>query len=86
MITYAIEIKNSALKEMDSLSDRAFERIDAKILQLITDPRPSGCKKLRGHKDIWRIRIGEYRVVYAISDAKRTISILRVAHRSEAYQ
>jgi mRNA interferase RelE/StbE len=48
-------------------------------------PRPSGCKKLKEHKDHWRIRVGEWRVVYIIDDSAKRISITRVAHRREVY-
>ncbi|MGB8579902.1 MAG: type II toxin-antitoxin system RelE/ParE family toxin [Candidatus Sulfotelmatobacter sp.] len=49
------------------------------------NPRPAGCKKLKGHKDQWRIRIGEWRVIYFIDDAAKQVSITRVAHRREVY-
>jgi mRNA interferase RelE/StbE len=62
-----------------------FTRVDRKILSLEENPRPSGCKKLRGYKDLWRIRIGDWRVVYVIDDVKFRITITRVAHRREAY-
>jgi mRNA interferase RelE/StbE len=55
---YSIRIKASAQKEMDLLSDSLFARIDKRILRLANEPRPQGCRKLRGQKDIWRIRIG----------------------------
>jgi mRNA interferase RelE/StbE len=48
---------------MDLLSDSLFARVDKRILRLADDPRPQGCRKLRGQKDIWRIRIGDYRVI-----------------------
>jgi len=52
---YALEIKPSAGKEMDALDNALFHRIDRKILALAEDPRPAGCKKLRGYRDHWRI-------------------------------
>jgi mRNA interferase RelE/StbE len=52
---YSLNIKQSAQKELDSLDDALFARIDRKILPLADHPRPSGCKKLKGHKDLWRI-------------------------------
>ncbi len=61
---------------------RLVPRIDG----LATDPRPSGCKKLRGYKDLWRIRLGDYRVVYIINDDRKTVSITRVAHRRDVYK
>jgi mRNA interferase RelE/StbE len=52
---YSLEIKPSAQKELDALDDALFARIDRKILALAANPRPSGCKKLKGYKDLWRI-------------------------------
>ena len=60
--------------------------IDRQISALAGDPRPAGCKKLRGHKDLWRIRAGDYRVVYIIDDANSLVSIIRIAHRREVYR
>ena len=71
---------------MDALDDALFARIDLKILALAEDPRPPGCKKLRGYKDQWRIRVGDWRVLYAVDDAAKLVSITRVAHRREVYE
>jgi mRNA interferase RelE/StbE len=65
---YSLEIKQSAQKELDALDDSVFKRIDQKILSLADNPRPSGCKKLRAYSDHWRIRVGDWRVVYVIDD------------------
>ncbi len=69
MAKYSLEIKPSAAKELDALDNALFARIDRKILALAENPRPSGCKKLRGYKDQWRIRVGDWRVVYIILNA-----------------
>ena len=82
---YSLNIKQSAQKELDALDIAAFSRVDAKILMLAENPRPAGCKKLKGYKDLWRIRIGDYRVIYEIEDAVQSVVILRVAHRREVY-
>jgi mRNA interferase RelE/StbE len=84
--SYSIIIRSSAQKELDALSDEWFARIDRKIAALAATPRPAGCAKLRGYRDQWRIRVGDYRVLYIIDDADREVSILRVAHRREAYE
>jgi len=83
---YTLEIKPSAGKELDALDDALFARIDRKILLLAENPRPPGCKKLRGYKDHWRIRVGDWRVLYVIDDAAKRVSITRVAHRREVYE
>jgi mRNA interferase RelE/StbE len=84
--SYALDIKPSAQKELDALNDTLFGRIDRKILALADDPRPLGCKKLKGYKDLWRIRVGDYRVIYSINDAVNAVDITRVAHRKEVYK
>ena len=86
MLKYSLEIRQSAQKELDALDDSLFARIDRKILELADNPRPAGCKKLKGYKDQWRVRVGDWRVVYIIDDAAKLISITRIAHRREVYE
>jgi mRNA interferase RelE/StbE len=57
-----------------------------KIEGLAADPRPSGCRKLRGYKDLWRIRVGNHRVVYIFDDDSMMVSITRIAHRIDVYE
>jgi mRNA interferase RelE/StbE len=83
---YSVEIKPSAGKELDALNNALFARIDRKILALAENPRPPGCKKLRGYKDQWRIRVGDWRIVYIVDDNARRVSVSRVAHRKEVYE
>ncbi len=85
MANYALDIKPSACKELEKLSDVLIARLMPKIAGLAADPRPSGCKKLRGYKDLWRIRVGAYRVVYIINDEREMVSVTRIAHRREVY-
>ena len=56
---YSLEIKPAAGKELDALDNVLFARIDRKILALADSPRPAGCKKLKGYKDQWRVRLGD---------------------------
>jgi mRNA interferase RelE/StbE len=86
VLKYSLEVKQSAQKELDALDDTLFARIDRKILALAANPRPAGCKKLRGYKDQWRIRMGDYRVIYVIDNATRTVTVTHVAHRREVYE
>lgn len=86
MVKYSLEIKPSAQKELDALDYGLFTRIDRKILALADNPRPAGCKKLKGYKDQWRIRVGDWRVVYILNDAARVVSVTRIAHRREVYE
>ena len=86
MREYRLEIKPSAQKELDALDDGVFRRIDRKIAALADDPRPPGCKKLKGFKDLWRVRIGDWRVVYIVDDTNKTVIVMHVAHRREVYE
>jgi mRNA interferase RelE/StbE len=83
---YRLEIKSSAQRELDKLDDLPFSRIDRKILGLADDARPPGCKKLKGYVNQWRIRVGDWRVVYTIDEERKVVSITRVAHRREVYE
>jgi mRNA interferase RelE/StbE len=83
---YSLEIKSSAQRELNRLDDPVFHRIDQKIIGLAEEPRPAGCVKLKGYRDQWRIRVGDWRVIYTIDDQRQVVSITRVAHRSEAYE
>ena len=85
MLKYSLDIKQSAQKELGALDDTLFTRIDRKILALADNPRPAGCKKLKGYKDQWRIRIGDYRAIYIIEDATRTVTVTHIAHKREVY-
>ena len=82
---YTIRIKRSAEKEMDRLSDKVFRRISEAILRLESDPRPAGSKKLRGVQD-YRLRVGQYRILYSVDDGRRVIVISAVGHRREVYR
>ena len=86
MNNYSVEVKPSARKELESLPDNVLARVLQKMNSLRTAPRPAGCKKLKGYKDQWRVRVGDWRVVYIIDDAAKLISITRIAHRREVYE
>jgi len=83
---YAIDIKPSARRELENLSDRLIARLVAKIEGLTANPRPSGCRKLRGYRDLWRIRVGDYRVGYIVDDDRKVASVTRIAHRRDVYE
>ncbi len=85
MSSYSIEVKPSARKELESLPDKVLAQVLKKMTALGETPRPAGCKKLKGYKDQWRVRVGDWRVVYIIDDAPKLISVTRIAHRREVY-
>ena len=86
MPDYLVALKAGAEKEFFRLPDEMSVRILAKIEALAANPRPRGSKKLRGASDVWRIRIGDYRVVYLIDDVVRRVEVTRIAHRRDVYR
>lgn len=83
---YRVELKPSARKDLDRLTGDAWERIKEKLLALRDDPRPPGCTKLAGNEGAWRVRVGDWRVIYDIDDASRVVTVLRVKHRRDGYR
>jgi mRNA interferase RelE/StbE len=83
---YLVTFAASARKELTGLPPDVIERLLPKIRELAGNPRPAGCKKLHGYKNRWRIRAGNYRVVYAIDDTGKSVDITRIAHRKEVYE
>ena len=73
MSSYSVEVKPSARKELEALPDNALVRVVKKIESLGGAPRPAGCKKLKGYKDQWRVRVGDWRVVYIIDDSAKPV-------------
>jgi mRNA interferase RelE/StbE len=82
---YLIVVARSAQKDLDSLPSEVSSRISSKIEALASVPRPDGCSKLKGEQNSWRIRVGDYRVIYSVDDNTRTIDISKVRHRREVY-
>ena len=86
MADYSITFARSARKELEKLPSSVARRIIEHIEALTKIPRPSGVVKLQGNKNLWRIRIGEYRVIYSIDDSARVIDISAVRNRRDAYR
>jgi len=82
---YKIFIKSSAQKELNTLPAKERIRVEEKISKLSENPRPDGCTKLKGDKN-YRIRQGNYRVVYSIQDTQLIIEIIKVRHRRFVYR
>ncbi len=85
MAEYSITFARSARRELEALDSSIILRILSKIETLAVHPRPHGSRKLSGEKHLWRIRIGDYRVIYSVLDKERRIDITAVRHRREAY-
>ena len=77
---------SSAEKELKKLPGQGIARIVPHVENLASNPRPPGCKKLRGGNREWRIRAGDYRVVYTIDDTELLVEVTRIRHRSEVYE
>ena len=73
MANYSVALASSAEKELKKLSGQLTARIVPRIEKLASNPRPTGCKKLKGGDNEWRIRVGDYRIVYTIDDSKLVI-------------
>jgi mRNA interferase RelE/StbE len=84
--SYSVEVKPAARKELEALPDSVLVRVLQRMESLRDSPRPAGCKKLRGYKDQWRVRVGDWRVVYIIDDGAKLVSVTRIAHRREVYE
>lgn len=84
-MSYALFILPRAQKELGKLPHDAFARSRDAIRALAQEPRPRGCSKLTG-RDGWRIRVGDYRVIYEIDDAHQTVTILHIGHRRDVYR
>lgn len=84
---YQITITQSALKELKQLQKPVVQKIEKLISGLAINPRPVGVKKLKGNNEnIYRVRSGDFRVVYAIEDAVRIVEIRKIGHRKDIYQ
>ncbi len=84
---YEIRITDAAAKELDALPRRKDRQaVVSRILKLAEDPRPSGCVKLSGQEELYRVRQGSYRVVYTIEDDCLVVFVVRVADRKEVYR
>lgn len=83
---YRLLLRSSARKDLDRLRGGTWERVRDALLALTENPRPKGCRKLRGGADTYRIRVGDYRAVYDVDDQAEEITILRVRHRREVYR
>lgn len=82
---YAVRLKQRAARELGKLPAKEAGRIIARLQQLALDPRPHGCQKLSG-VELYRIRQGDYRVVYTLDDDQRLVEVIKIGHRREVYR
>lgn len=85
--SYRLQIKESAAKELESLgSKKDRQRIVARINALATNPRPNGSEKLEGEQNKYRVRQGNYRIVYSVDDRNRIVIVTKIGDRKEVYR
>ncbi len=83
---YRVFLERAAERELKQLSAQLHNRVITSIQSLERNPRPTGCRKLTGADNDWRIRVGNYRVVYKIDDAAKEVRVNRIRHRREVYR
>lgn len=86
MASYSIEVSRSAEKQLTRLTKDDRQRVVEAIVSLPEDPHPRGARKLSGYDDVFRIRVGRYRILYSISDAELVIIVLKIGHREDVYR
>ncbi|HEV2946874.1 MAG TPA: type II toxin-antitoxin system RelE/ParE family toxin [Gemmataceae bacterium] len=86
MARYEVIFKPSAEKALHKLPETVQRRIVAAVEGLQDDPRPPGSVKLSGELDLWRIRVGDYRLVYTIDDDELIVLVVRIGHRKDVYR
>ena len=86
MASYSVEVSSTAERQIRRLPRDDQIRVLRVIQALETEPRPPGCRKLAGYGDVFRVRVGRYRVLYSIADARLTILVLKVGERKDVYR
>ena len=83
---YRVEFASRAQRMFRNLPADIQRRLDPALQALSQDPRPPGCKQLSGEESVWRIRVGDYRIVYQIRDNELLVLVLKMGHRREIYR
>lgn len=83
---YSVVIGRPAQKDIRSLDQSLRSRVMRVIKDLAANPRPLGCRKLVTAPDLWRVRVGDYRVIYSIDDTGLVVEVISIRHRSKAYE
>ncbi len=86
MASYRIEVSATAEKQLKKLGREDRIGVLRAVQALADEPRPSGCRKIQGYDDVYRIRIGRYRALYSIDGRRVIITVLKVAHRRDVYR
>lgn len=86
MANYKIEITATAEKSLKKLPKKDLEKVVEAIQVLAISPFPSGCRKLKGEEDVYRVRQGNYRIIYEVIDSKLVVLVLKIGHRKDMYK
>jgi len=86
MPAYEVLLSKAARRQLSTLPVFIHNKIIEDISALSSSPRPAGCKKLKGYKNAWRIRVGDYRVIYEIEDKILRILVIAIGHRKDIYE
>ncbi len=85
-MSYRVEFEPRAFDEIMELSEKMQQRIFAATDALEADPRPAGVEKMKGEENAWRVRVGDYRIIYEIHDAVLLVAVMNVGNRKEVYR
>ncbi len=85
MAEYRVDFLRTARKELEALPDSLLHRIWPRIEGLALEPRPRGARKLKGSRDHYRLRVGDYRVVYRVDDVQRSVVVVAIGDRKDIY-
>jgi mRNA interferase RelE/StbE len=85
-VTYQIELSKSVEKQLEDIPKSDLKKIFQRIDKLSSNPFPSGYEKLKGIEDLYRVRQGDYRVIYSVFEKKLLVLILKIGHRREVYR
>lgn len=83
---YEVYLERAAERDLKRLPDEQFQRVVPQLKALAETPRPTGSRKLSGSQNDWRVRVGDYRIIYEIDDEARAVRVMRVRHRGKAYR
>ena len=86
MPRYSIQITPGAARGLTALDKPARRRIAIRIDALAENPRPAGVKKLQGESNTWRVRVGDYRIIYTIEDNRLVLLVIKIGHRGDVYR
>lgn len=86
MANYRLKIKPSAVKELRALPKKDGERVALRVQALARNPRPEGCEKLSGQHNLYRVRQGDYRILYTVDDRALLVVVYKIGHRREVYR